>query len=113
PHPGRPDGTSHQPDPTTPAGPAGTGEAALLRGGCRPRRCWVGRGDRDRQTWPEPDGLYVPSTMTLHPIVVLYPPATASLPPAPLFARAINHPSLAGTVMEVARRLEWPIRTTS
>ena len=63
-----------------------------------------------RQTRPDIDGLYVPSTMTGRPMVVLYSPSSNSFPPAPRLARQLNHPGLSGVVVEVADELGWPVR---
>lgn len=64
-----------------------------------------------RHTWPDIDGLYVPSTMTLRPMVVIYTPATDSFPAGPSVARALTHRDLAAMITDAADELEWPIRT--
>ncbi len=43
-------------------------------------------------TWPELDGLYVPSTMTGRPNIVLWNAATNSMPAMPSFSRPLTHP---------------------
>jgi hypothetical protein len=63
-----------------------------------------------RAQWPELDGLHVPSTVTLQPMVVLYVPAADSFPAAPEFTRPLDHPGLSLLVEDVAERLHWPVR---
>jgi hypothetical protein len=43
-------------------------------------------------TWPELDGLYVPSTLTGRPNVVLWNAAADSIPAMPSFSRPLAHP---------------------
>jgi hypothetical protein len=43
-------------------------------------------------TWPELDGLYVPSTMTGRPNIVLWKAAADSIPTMPSFSRPLTHP---------------------
>jgi hypothetical protein len=43
-------------------------------------------------TWPELDGLYVPSTMTGRPNIVLWNAAADSIPAMPSFSRPLTHP---------------------
>jgi hypothetical protein len=43
-------------------------------------------------TWPELDGLYVPSTMTGRPNIVLWTAAADSIPAMPSFSRPLTHP---------------------
>ena len=43
-------------------------------------------------TWPELDGLYVPSTMTGRPNIVLWNAAADSIPAMPAFSRPLAHP---------------------
>jgi RES domain len=43
-------------------------------------------------TWPELDGLYVPSTMTGRPNIVLWTAAADSIPTMPSFSRPLAHP---------------------
>ncbi len=61
-------------------------------------------------TWPALDGLYVPSTMTLRPMVVLFAPAANSFPDTPSFARGLQHPYLAAVLIDAAAQLDWPVR---
>lgn len=63
-----------------------------------------------RDAWPDLDGLYVSSTMTGRPMVVLYAPSADTYPNAPRLARPLNHPGLSGVVIEVADALGWPVR---
>jgi hypothetical protein len=43
-------------------------------------------------SWPELDGLYVPSTMTGRPNIVLWNAAANSIPTMPSFSRPLSHP---------------------
>lgn len=43
-------------------------------------------------TWPELDGLFVPSTMTGRPNIVLWNAAADSIPTMPSFSRPLMHP---------------------
>jgi hypothetical protein len=43
-------------------------------------------------TWPELDGLYVPSTMTGRASIVLWNAAADSMPTMPSFSRPLTHP---------------------
>lgn len=63
-----------------------------------------------RNTWPTLDGLYVPSTITLLPMVVLFAPAADSFPAGPNVARRLDHPDLATIVIDAADQLDWPVR---
>lgn len=48
--------------------------------------------------------------MTLRPMVVIYPPASATFPAGPALARTLLHPDLAAIITDAADELEWPIR---
>lgn len=63
-----------------------------------------------RQTWPDLDGLWVGSTMTGTPIVVLYKPAQDSFPASPQLHRPLDSPVLTGVITQVHTALGWPIR---
>jgi RES domain len=63
-----------------------------------------------RSTWPDIDGLWVPSTITLRNMVVLFAPGADSFPSGPSLSRPINHPGLAALVVESAQQLGWPVR---
>lgn len=77
---------------------------AAPRGTCR---SWA----KDiRHTWPELDGLHVPSTMTSRPMVVLFTPALDSFPAGPALARPLDHPDLASVIVDAADDLGWAIR---
>jgi hypothetical protein len=63
-------------------------------------------------TWADLDGLYVRSTMTGLPMVVLFAPAGDSFPGNPAFARPLDHPVLAPLITKAADDLGgWPIRS--
>ncbi|MBB2890041.1 RES domain-containing protein [Flexivirga oryzae] len=88
----------------------------LLRNGAS---SWLAGGRKDacrnrshaiRSTWPDLDGLYVPSSMNGEPSVVLYAPARDAFPADPQVARPLNSPALAGTIRHAAAALQWPIR---
>lgn len=56
------------------------------------------------------DGLYAPSTVLGDPMVVLFPRAGTSFPPAPEFSRALNHAVVTAMALRTATRLRWPVR---
>jgi hypothetical protein len=64
-----------------------------------------------RQTWPDLDGLWVGSTMTGTPMVVLYQPAQNSFPASPQLHRPLDSPVLAGVITQVHNAIGWPVRT--
>lgn len=66
-----------------------------------------------RRTWPDLDGLWVGSTMTGAPMVVLYPPARDAFPASPQLSRPLDSPVLAGVVAHVHDTLGWPIRSAT
>lgn len=55
-------------------------------------------------TWPELDGLWVTSTMTGQPTVVLWDHAADSFPAAPEFSRPLADPTMRAIVERIARR---------
>ena len=66
-----------------------TASAALLAAPRSVCRRWA---HAIRTTWPDLDGLYVPSTLTGRPNIVLWQSATDSLPALPAFSRPLAHP---------------------
>lgn len=65
-----------------------------------PRRACRAWAQQIRTAYPDLDGLWVPSTMTSTPVVVLYAPSVAALPATPEFSR----PLAAGDTRIVVRR---------
>lgn len=63
-----------------------------------------------QSTWPDLDGLLVPSSMNGKPSVVLYAHARDTFPTGPQVARPLNSPALAGIIRDAATQLQWPIR---
>lgn len=59
------------------------------------------------QTWPELDGLLVPSTMTGRPDIVLWEPAADSFPAAPEFSRSLAHPWVRAMLGEIATNIGY------
>lgn len=60
---------------------------------------------------PSVDGLYVRSTMTGDPMVVLFAPAAIdSMPALPSFTRRLSHPALAPYLTASAAALRWGYR---
>lgn len=53
-------------------------------------------------TWPELDGLWVPSTMTGAPNAVLWNPAASSFPASPAFSRPLADATVHAIVTRVA-----------
>jgi RES domain-containing protein len=60
-------------------------------------------------TWPELDGLYVPSTMTGRPNVVLFNAAADSLPTMPSFSRPLTHPLVWSIAQAAAAEIGYHI----
>lgn len=59
-------------------------------------------------TWPDDlDGLYVRSTVTGRPMVVLFAPAADSFPAYPAFSRGLNDPVVAAIAASVSGALRW------
>ena len=63
-----------------------------------------------RVTWPDLDGLAVPSTMTGRPNVVLWRPAANSLPESPSFSRALADPLVWSIAQDAATEVGYRIR---
>lgn len=55
------------------------------------------------------DGLYVPSTMTLSPMVVLFGGAGNSFPPAPRLSTLLSTSSARLLAVKAAKALGWPV----
>lgn len=82
--------------------------SASLTGGRKDRcRNW---SHAIRDTWPDLDGLYVPSSLTNAVSVVLYSPARDAFPADPAVSRPLDSPALAGMIRHLATELQWPIR---
>jgi hypothetical protein len=60
-------------------------------------------------TWPELDGLYVPSTMTGRPNIVLWNAAADSIPTMPSFSRPLAHPLVWSIAQAAATEIGYPI----
>jgi hypothetical protein len=60
-------------------------------------------------TWPDLDGLYVPSTMTGRPNIVLWTAAADSFPPMPLFSRPLTHPLVWSIAQAAAAEIGYRI----
>ena len=58
-------------------------------------------------TWPHLDGLYVSSTMTGLPNVVLWNPAADSFPADPEFTRPLDHPRVRPILRTAARTIGY------
>lgn len=63
-----------------------------------------------RETWPDLDGLYVPSTLTGEPNVVLFEPARDSFPTTPAFSRPLGSPAVFDVLDRIADRLGYRLR---
>lgn len=59
--------------------------------------------------WPDLDGLLVPSTMTMKPMVVLFAQAANSFPVRPNFTRTLHDPSARHIIDWSAATLGWPV----
>jgi RES domain len=60
-------------------------------------------------TWPELDGLYVPSTMTGRPNIVLWTAAADSIPTVPSFSRPLTHPLVWSIAQAAAAEIGYRI----
>jgi hypothetical protein len=59
--------------------------------------------------WPELDGLYVPSTMTGRPNIVLWNAAADSIPTMPSFSRPLTHPLVWSIAQAAAAEIGYHI----
>lgn len=62
-----------------------------------------------RSTWPDLDGLWVTSTMTGAPNVVLWNPAATSFPTFPAFSQPLGDPVVRGIAARVAVQVGYRI----
>jgi hypothetical protein len=60
-------------------------------------------------TWPDLDGLYVPSTMTGRPNIVLWNAAADAIPTMPLFSRPLTHPLVWSIAQAAAAEIGYRI----
>jgi hypothetical protein len=60
-------------------------------------------------TWPELDGLYVPSTLTGRPNIVLWNAAADSIPTMPSFSRPLTHPLVWSIAQAAAAEIGYHI----
>jgi hypothetical protein len=60
-------------------------------------------------TWPELDGLYVPSTLTGRPNIVLWNAAADSMPTMPSFSRPLTHPLVWSIAQAAAAEIGYHI----
>lgn len=58
-------------------------------------------------TWPDLDGLWVPSTFTNQPMVVLFPNARSAFPDLPDYARPLTHPETYEKVQAAAGAINY------
>lgn len=71
-------------------------------------RAWS-RGIHSHPITPPLDGLYVPSTLTLRPMVVLFSTAEAAFPSAPHFSGLLTHAKTQVLAVKAAHELSWPL----
>lgn len=62
------------------------------------------------ESWPDLDGLLVPSTMTGRSSVVLFAASASSFPARPRFSSTLDQRPAASLIIPVARRFGWPVR---
>src|SRR5699024_8177169 len=74
-----------------------------------PRRACRAWAQKIRSTYPDLDGLWVPSTMTATPMAVLYEPAATALPDAPEFSRPLASGQTRVVVREAAREIGYAV----
>jgi RES domain len=60
-------------------------------------------------TWPELDGLHVPSTLTGRPNIVLWNAAADSIPTMPSFSRPLTHPLVWSIAQAAAAEIGYHI----
>ncbi|WP_147911185.1 RES family NAD+ phosphorylase [Microbacterium wangchenii] len=60
-------------------------------------------------TWPDLDGLDVPSTMTGTAMTVLFSHAATAFPPSPAVSATLDQRVAAALIVPVARRFRWPV----
>lgn len=60
-------------------------------------------------TWPDLDGLLVPSTMTQSRNIILFASAASSFPSAPELARSLADRALSPLIAHTSRELNWGI----
>jgi RES domain len=60
-------------------------------------------------SWPELDGLYVPSTLTGRPNIVLWNAAADSIPAMPAFSRPLAHPLVWSIAQAAAAEIGYHI----
>lgn len=63
-----------------------------------------------RTTWPDIDGLWVPSTMTGQTMIALYQPAGDAFPAVPAFSRPLNNPYVWELVSDAATKVGYNTR---
>ena len=83
-----------------------TASAALL---AAPRSICLRWARAIYTTWPELDGLYVPSTMTGHPNIVLWNAAADSLPTMPSISRPLTHPLVWSIAQGAADKVRYRV----
>jgi RES domain len=83
-----------------------TASAALL---AAPRSTCRGWARAICTTWPELDGLYVLSTMTGRPNIVLWNAAADSIPTTPSFSRPLAHPLVWSIAQTAAAEIGYRI----
>lgn len=74
-----------------------------------PRRVCRNWSHAIRDTWPDLDGLWVPSTLTGETNVALYEPATDAMPDSPRFSRQLANPAVWNVIDEAARRIGYEL----
>lgn len=72
-----------------------------------PRRACRAWAQAIRSAYPDLDGLWVSSTMTATPVVVLYTPAVTALPDSPEFSRPLASGDTRVVVREAAREIGY------
>lgn len=55
------------------------------------------------------DGLYVPSTMTLAPMTVLFSAAATAFPAAPHMSTLLSHAAARALALKAGHALGWPV----
>lgn len=71
-------------------------------------RAWA-QAIHDQQAVRRLDGLYVPSTMTLAPMTVLFSASATSFPAAPHLSLLLSHATARAIARKAAHALGWPV----
>lgn len=85
------------------------GASASLHAAPKPTcRAWA-KSIHEQRIEQRLDGVYVPSTMTLAPMTVLFSAAASAFPSAPHLSELLTHGAMRSLAQKAGRALGWPI----